>query len=41
MTRDDLKCDGLSDFDLDNLTRIIREDFGTWYHDPTLAAVAT
>ena len=31
-TLEDLMCDGLSTFDLLNMTKIIREGYGTWYH---------
>lgn len=39
MTREYLMQDGLSRFDLDNMTRIIREGFGTWYHANLMRAL--
>lgn len=32
MTRSDLMQDGLSEYDLANMTEIIREGWGDWYH---------
>lgn len=32
MTRDYLMQDGLSPFDLEHMTAIIRQGHGTWYH---------
>lgn len=37
--RDYLMCDGLSPFDLDNMTAIIRDGLGTWYHADLLRAL--
>lgn len=34
-----LTQDGLSPFDLDHLTEIIREDYGTWYHANLMRAL--
>lgn len=38
-TRTYLKQDGLSDFDLDNLSMIIWEGFGSWYHAELMRAL--
>jgi len=34
-----LRQDGLSDFDLDNMTKIIREGHGTWFHANLMRAL--
>lgn len=39
VSREFLRSDGLSDFDLDHLTEIIREDYGTWYHAELMRAL--
>lgn len=38
-TREYLMRDGLSGFDLDNMTRIIREGHGTWFHAELMRAL--
>ena len=34
-----LMQDGLSEFDLEHLTQIIREGYGTWYHADLMRAL--
>jgi hypothetical protein len=35
-----LTQDGLTEFDLEHMTKIIREGFGTWYHAELMRALA-
>jgi hypothetical protein len=39
VTRDDLMIDGLSPFDLEHMTEIIRGGHGTWFHARLLRAM--